>query len=461
MNSDRQPSLLEKVEQLSLTSKLLLPSIVISVFILCFEINGTFPRLSVNAREWTGFGEDIEEKATYSVEKIETRGNITTKTSDISKRESEKTLWDWMNLLLAPATLAGLSFWFQDKQESVKRDREKTEQEQNRKQEQLEKERAEDKQREDALQTYFDRLSDLLINQKVALLLAQEDFSHDTTVTVSMVDKGDENEVSFRVTDDIHQEVKRYPESAGKEAFHREDCLQPTIADTAKDIIRARTLSLLRMLKAAKDSARQASVISFLAEANLVSNLRIDLRESILRQAYLPGVKLKGASLSYADFTEAILIRADFSYAYLNEAEFHEAKLTRANLTRAVLKKAKLIRADLIRTNLSGADLSNADLSYSDIRDSDLRGANLTRTNLTGAILLNANLTGSNLENAILDDAQFENTNLTDITNWSLEQLSEAKLYKVTLPSGCDLHPSRDREIFEDAANNDVVESYA
>lgn len=35
-----------------------------------------------------------------------------------------KTLWDWMELVFVPATLAGLGFWFQAVQESTKDTRE-------------------------------------------------------------------------------------------------------------------------------------------------------------------------------------------------------------------------------------------------------------------------------------------------------------------------------------------------
>lgn len=70
------------------------------------------------ARDWTGFGQSYDnDVATVTEMGTEVTGNSkkeTTKTTTTTKRlQPAKTLWDWMTLLLAPATLAGLGFAFQ------------------------------------------------------------------------------------------------------------------------------------------------------------------------------------------------------------------------------------------------------------------------------------------------------------------------------------------------------------
>jgi cbb3-type cytochrome oxidase cytochrome c subunit len=73
-----------------------------------------------------------------------------------------------MSLLLAPATLASLGFWFQSSQEQAKaakeeaaKKAEKASKERAEEQTRQEKERAEDRQREDALENYINSISDL------------------------------------------------------------------------------------------------------------------------------------------------------------------------------------------------------------------------------------------------------------------------------------------------------------
>ncbi|MGA7933198.1 MAG: hypothetical protein WCA35_06600, partial [Kovacikia sp.] len=95
--------------------------------------------------------------------------------------EGQKTLWDWLVVILAPATLAGLGIWFQISQEKDRKHRELIEKhrdaraaklasQQAREEKARMDERAEDEQREDALAAYLAGMSDLLVGKRLSYL---------------------------------------------------------------------------------------------------------------------------------------------------------------------------------------------------------------------------------------------------------------------------------------------------
>ena len=87
-------------------------------------------------------------------------------------------------------------------------------------------------------------------------------------------------------------------------------------------------------------------------------------------------------------------------------ADLHNADLCDAYLHRANLYGANLRGADLHNADLSGADLHNADLSGADLSGADFRSANLLNADLSGADLHNADLRGANLCDANLRGAK-------------------------------------------------------
>lgn len=124
-----------------------------------------------------------------------------------------KTIWDWLELLIIPVVLAvgGYVFNRADKQAELERSEQQARAEQERAEQQarVERELAQDAQRETALQSYFDRMAELLLTQ--GLLASQP-------------------------------------------------------KDPVRDVARAHTLATLRKL----DAIRKGSVIRFLAEAGLI-----------------------------------------------------------------------------------------------------------------------------------------------------------------------------------------------
>src|SRR5713226_3556314 len=229
-----------------------------------------------------------------------------------------KTLWDWLNLLgvLAIPAVVGLGAAWYTAQQGKESDRENT-----------------DNQRETALQAYIDKMSELLLHEKLR-------------------DSAEEDEV--------------------------------------RKIARVRTLTILARL----DADRKSNVLLFLHESGLIHMDKriIDLSHADLKYADLRNANLSEANLSYADLRNADLSGAYLIEANLSFANLSEAKLFRANLSGADLSTANLSGGNLSYVGLSGAklfnaDLSEANLSYVGLSEAKLFGAKLFRANLFGAKL--------------------------------------------------------------------------
>lgn len=293
-----------------LTSYKLLIGIGVLIFSVYILLNIEDNKLKW--RDWTGFGEDVELSRT-----VERKPNRqVTKRTVVRKFESEKTLWDWLSVLVVPASLAGLGIWFQHLQ-----------QERIGKRENFEKDMAEDNQREEVVQTYLDRMSELLIGQKLLTLV--------------------EN-------------------------------------DPALDVARARTLSIFRRLK--NDADRKGSVVQFLYDTDLIKKLdlkKADLSYANLVKANLSGAKLSGAILENTNLAGATLSETDFRKANLKRADLSQAILHDAKFDEADLIGTRLMGADLHGTSFRNANLLNADLrSVKNLNKTELDMAKLCKTSL-------------------------------------------------------------------------------
>lgn len=222
-----------------------------------------------------------------------------------------KSLWDWMELLIIPAVLAGGAFYLNSSERNTER------------------EIATDRQQEAALQSYLDRMSELLLKEK----------------------------------------------------------LQTTKKAEVRDVARTRTLTVLRGL----DAVRKGLVVKFLYEAGLISKEKpiinltgASLLGANLRRADLHGADLKFANLTGADLKFGNLSGANLGVASLLGANLESAYLVGADLHGADLKFAKLTGADLGGADLRGANLENAKLTGADLAVVDLGGAkNITEEKLT------------------------------------------------------------------------------
>jgi uncharacterized protein YjbI with pentapeptide repeats len=250
-----------------------------------------------------------------------------------------KTLWDWMDLLFVPLMLAVAAYALDRSGRNAERERAKETEE-------LERKIATDRQQELALQTYLDKMTDLLLKENLRT-------------------------------------------SENKEA---------------QNMAKIRTVTLLSGL----DANRKKLVVLFLKESGLINlspiidldgaNLSeihavsVDLSASKLSAVTLDRCNLSGANLDGADLRKSQLVDAQLIGTHLNGANLFGANLHGAHLAEAELREANLNSVNLTAANLAGADLTGA----------SLRLADLTGANLTGAILYGVSLNGAHLRGANL-----------------------------------------------------------
>lgn len=223
----------------------------------------------------------------------------------------DKKLWDWLHLLIVPTVLGSALLWFNYSQSSS------------------EQEIAVERTREDALQAYLDRMSELLLKEKLG---------------------------------------ESAPDSA------------------VREVARARTLTVLRRL----DGDRKGILLRFLRESQLIvgPGAVVDLDGADLRAADLNGAQLGLSDLGRADLRGAVLWFADLKGANLKGADLSSAQLWFADL-----KNADLTGANLTEAELTGADLQGANLSWANLKLADLKGADLSRANLKDSVVTPAQLT--------------------------------------------------------------------
>jgi uncharacterized protein YjbI with pentapeptide repeats len=260
---------------------------------------------------WTGFGEDTTKEE--SIEK-NAKGQLVKRT-EITKHQSEKTLWDFLELLAVPVLLAMLGYQLQhgdlkrtEKQAQVEKDRAKD-------QAKLESEIAAANLRDQTLQAYVDHMAELLLNQE------------------------------FRK--ELLQSKTEYPHSD----------------NSARDVARVRTVTILRRLEG--DTQRQARVLHFLGDAEMLKFL---LKNANLMEINLQGAILQGANLMGANLQRAILQGANLQFGSLQGANLEGANLQGANLEVAYLQGA----------NLEGANLEGAILRFGSLEGANLQGAKIS-----------------------------------------------------------------------------------
>jgi uncharacterized protein YjbI with pentapeptide repeats len=363
-----------------------------------------------------GIGKDSP-VSTKTIEK-DAQGK-TLKTIETIKYDDGKTLWDWLSLLGVPLSLAILGYFLQLQQQ--KRAEELSNEQQKRAEELSENQRkiADNATKEEVLQTYFDRLSVLLIDKNLVVLSNK---SNSSTIT---------------------------PE-------------EQELLDSSLDVIRARTLSILRRFE--NDLKRKGSVINFLIETDIVGKSKLNLEGAKLEGAYLGEANLKGANLKGAYLGEANLKGTNLGGAILEGANLEGAILVGANLGGAILEGANLegailVGANLKGTNLKGTNLKGADLEWAKLEGAilvgaDLGGAKLQRAYLEGAILVEAYLegailVGANLVRANLDRASLVGANLVG-TNLQWANLQWTNLKDIQWDSET-IWP--DKSAFNDATN--------
>ncbi len=282
--------------------------VLLAIVLVCFLIQNY-------NQPWTGFGP-----------RLNADGKI----------EPGRTFWDWLELLIIPLVLAFAVVFFN-------RSERRTEQRIAQVRDETTRRIAADDRHEKELQAYFDRMTDLLLKEK-------------------LLDTSPESEI--------------------------------------RTVARARSLTVLRSL----DADRGLAVLRFLRE---ISKGRTSTAQAVreakslftpdgflfsMKDAYLPmlspradlsGTYLRGIWITKADLRGIDFSDADLFDSLLSEANLIEAKLVGANLNGTNLFKASLSRASLAAANMCDTLLSGADLSGCDFFKATLSGAFLAGAKLT------------------------------------------------------------------------------
>jgi uncharacterized protein YjbI with pentapeptide repeats len=233
--------------------------------------------------------------------------------------------------LIIPLFLAGGAFFLNRSERALERkmteDRTKEDRKLAEDRANLEREIATDRQQEAALQSFLDRMSELLLHENL---------------------RGAETE-------------------------------------EVSNVARTRTLTILRGL----DGKRKGIVLRFLYEAQLLTDrhplIRLDgadfsgadLSGALFMHATLHGINLANAILNSTHFVESNL-----DFVNLTGATGTNTFVSMSSLTYVQLRNANLIFATFDQVNLSGADLQDATFERS-----ILRNVNLQYAHLEGAIM--------------------------------------------------------------------------
>jgi hypothetical protein len=199
----------------------------------------------------------------------------------------EKTTWDWLDLLGVPLTLAILGYILQQQERSRAE-----------KLSRVQQNIAASEAQEEILQVYIDRISTLLVDKNILAIAAK-----------------------------MYSSPEKQGDDQAKTTIPLEE---RELFDVAVDVIRARTLAILRRFEG--DIPKKNSVIRFLIEAEVISKAKLPLRGALLGGANLSGANLSGADLS----------SANLSSAYLRGADLRGGVLIRAGLRGACLEWADL-----------------------------------------------------------------------------------------------------------------------
>ncbi|WP_287267697.1 pentapeptide repeat-containing protein [Thermogemmatispora sp.] len=347
----------------------------------------------------------------------------------------EKTLWDWLQLLIAPIVLlllgVGFAQWQQKRDHTIQQQRYQADQE-----------LALDNQRESVLQDYINKISELLLDKQLRSCSKEAEAQKIARVRVLTV--------LPRLDANRKRSVVQFLYESG--LINRE---KPVVDLASADLSDANLSDLnLSAAKLSGADLRRAD----LSDANLrradlcdCDLRRANLRRADLSDALLRNTNLINADLRRADLSNAFLVAASLNRANLSNANLRRADLTNAYLSGADLSGAKLSDAYLSRADLRGARLSEADLSRADLNEANLSSANLSKADLWKAVLVDAdlrkadlggaNLHGADLQHADLREARLAEADLSDANlrgaNLAAEQWTQARsLASTVLPDG-------------------------
>jgi uncharacterized protein YjbI with pentapeptide repeats len=253
---------------------------------------------------------------------------------------ADKTLWDWMQLLIVPLMLAGGGFLLNSRTQQYH--------------EELVYQREKEREETAAIQRAQDETLRAFLAQMNRLI--------------------------------IEGHLREEPENSPERRLAQAWTLQ-----TLLGLDRDRKRRPLRVIYELDLISKDNPIIS-LENAGLDT---ADLSEIALHDACLRGADLRLANLMGADLKGSDLREADLRGALLSDANLRDAVLVGANL----LPYDKTQPAKLNAPNLlSAADPSNIDSSNDHLTPSNLRGADLSNADLSGAYLTGAGVSEEQLD---------------------------------------------------------------
>jgi uncharacterized protein YjbI with pentapeptide repeats len=184
---------------------------------------------------------------------------------------------------------------------------------------------------------------------------------------IKIAEKRDENDRAI-ATDRIQEErLQTYIDRMTELLLVKDLRNLRTGDEEVRHIARTRTLTTLRIL----DAERKGFLVRFLYEAGLINAPEGIVR---LNGADLIGANLSGANLNGADLSRADLSGANLSGGDLSGANLTRTNLSRANLCETVLIETNLFDTNLSAANLKNANLSTANLIGADLSEANLDG---------------------------------------------------------------------------------------
>lgn len=223
----------------------------------------------------------------------------------------------------------------------------------------------------------------------------------------------------------------------------KEDSVQQKIIYPDVNIIRIRTLSILRRLinENVIDNILVIDVINFLQSIKISdfdenffelvnlsnTNLQsVDFNRFKLKNINLEHCNLRGARFLEADLTNAKLYKANLEEAVLTQAILNEAVLGETNLQKSFLIKAQLKNANLRKANLKKSNMKQANLEGADLEGASMEGADLRKIILKDTSLKKSNMNKANLEGANLEGADLDGVSLKRAKGLKSDQIKQA-----------------------------------
>ena len=136
----------------------------------------------------------------------------------------------------------------------------------------------------------------------------------------------------------------------------------------------------------------------FVQEYDVFKGLKIDLRRSWMKGAYLRNARLENAVLVGVNLQEADLYNAQMQGAVLWKTQMQGAVLADVKMQKATLTSAKMQGAILTDTKMQKAILTGAKMQGAMLAGAEMQGAMLAGAEMQGAVLLRTHLQGATLE---------------------------------------------------------------